>query len=166
LADLKCIILRLPAGGPSETLPAGNLTMDANCNTSPALPLDKKGIKFRNNMLGQTIALSLNVRLGDPFYLDPPKGEPLADAPLNTEFCTWDGVSKDSLQSHSIPGSVLTALDTLGLPKTVGGLLELANLALAGQNTDGASLGDIHSAVGAINEAFDECRFLTLDCPE
>jgi len=61
-----CIIKRLPAGGPAAALPngLGNQTLlpDA-CQTSPELPLDRKGIKFRNNFLGQAITLNLNARL-------------------------------------------------------------------------------------------------------
>jgi len=157
LDDIECIILRLPATGPSSVLPGGDLFMDASCNTATPLPLDKKGIKFRNNMLGQTITLSLNSRL----YLIEGNGEPLSDAPLTAHFCTWDGETKDSTQSFDISANVLTALTDLGLPHTVGGLLELANRALADWPIAPASLGDVHGAVGTIIDAFHGCRFLT-----
>jgi hypothetical protein len=39
-------------------------------------------------------------------------------------------------------------------------LIELANRALAGQPTGGASLTDINTAVDNFNEAFDECQFV------
>jgi len=55
---------------------------------------------------------------------------------------------------------VTTALCLLGEPLTVGGLLDLANIALGGGDTKGASIADINQAVDAINEGFDECRFL------
>jgi len=50
---------------------------------------------------------------------------------------------------------------------SVGRLLMLANLALAGEtNLGGASLGDINAAVDAVNRAFDRCRFLiSCSCP-
>ena len=70
-----------------------------------------------------------------------------------------------------IPVNVLCALTNLSLPLTVDGLLELANRALAGQSTDVASIPEINQAVDAINEGFDECRFLinhcndVLECP-
>jgi hypothetical protein len=160
LDDIKCIILRLPATGPSSVLPGGNLVMDTNCNTTTPLPLDKKGIKFRNNMLGQTITLSMNIRLYQLGNGDSPLGE----APLTSEFCTWDGEHGDSINSFTISANVLTALTNLGLPHTVGGLVELANRALADWDIAPASLGDVHGAVGTIIDAFHGCRFLTSDC--
>src|SRR5262249_10201981 len=53
------------------------------------------------------------------------------------------------------------ALKNLNLPQTVGGLLDLANKALAGDtNLGGASIANINDAVDAINRGFDGCRFL------
>jgi hypothetical protein len=123
--------------------------------------LDKKGIKFRNNMLGQTIALALNTRL-----LGNLGSFTLTDDPICTQAAKFVGLDggtpvfePDSASlcgcGGSIPSSVITAL---GADPTVHGLLNLANRALAGLNTAPASLGDIHSAVGLINESFDECR--------
>jgi hypothetical protein len=154
ITKAQCIIDRLPAGGPASALPAGlNSAMDdSTCQTTPALPVDRKG-KFRNVLLGQVIALSLNVRLSSgpgPFV-------------LLDEFCTeGDG---DGVEHFGIPSSVLDALDNLALPGTVDGLLTLANRALAGLPTGGASLSDINDAVDTINNAFDECR-TEVDCPE
>jgi hypothetical protein len=183
LASAACIIRRLPAGGPPDALPSGygNQTLDSeSCQTTPALPLDRKGIKFRNVFIGQVITLNLNARL------DPSLGTLiLTNALTINQFCTVgalpgpdnkigtaddlpdfkgpDGIqfSGDEITSHTIPMSVVNTLladPTLG--NSVAGLIELANRALAGQSTGSASLGDIHLAVSAINEAFDECRFL------
>src|SRR5262249_58625196 len=66
----------------------------------------------------------------------------------------------DPPKTFTIPVSVTTALCLLGEPLTVGGLLDLANIALGGGDTKGASNADINQAVDAINEGFDECRFL------
>jgi hypothetical protein len=183
LASAACIIRRLPAGGPPDTLPSGygNQTLDSeSCQTTPALPLDRKGVKFRNVFIGQVITLNLNTRL-DPSLLT----QSLTNALTTNQFCTIgalpgpdgkigtaddlidfkgpDGIqfSGDELTSHSIPMSVVNTLmadATLG--NSIAGLIELANRALAGQPTGSASLGDIHLAVSAINEAFDECKFL------
>jgi hypothetical protein len=116
-------------------------------------------------LLGQTITLSLNVRLSAP----------LLNFPLTSSFCTegiragadgLKGTADDVLvgsdiQTFSIPASVLTALSSSALginDSTVGGLLELANRGLAGLPTGGASLSDINDAVDAVNRGFDECR--------
>ena len=132
-----------------------------NCATS--LLVDNRG-KFRNNLLGQSIALALNLRYD----------QTLANFELSETFTTWSIGSQDPLnvgkdcETYTIPGDVLSALQTLGLPKTVGGLMALANKGLGGQPTGDASLTEIGSAVAAINEAFDECRIAALDvhsCP-
>jgi hypothetical protein len=71
-----------------------------------------------------------------------------------------NGTGDEDIVTFYIPEPVLDALDNLGLGRTVGGLLELANRGLAGMDTDVASLSLIQSAADAINNAFDECRFL------
>jgi hypothetical protein len=81
---------------------------------------------------------------------------------LSAQFCTQK-TRIDDRKTVNIPQSVLNALTTCGLPQTVGGLLELANRALAGLPTCGATIGDLNSAVSAINEGFDECR-VPIDC--
>jgi len=182
LSAATCIIRRLPAGGPPDALPAGygNQTMNTeSCQTTPALPLDRKGSKFRNVFLGQVITLNLNSRLDTNLLTLS-----LTNSFGNNRFCTVgvlpgpdgqvgtdddlidrkgpDGIelSGDEVQSYTIPMSVINTLQndpTLGT--TVAGLIELCNRALAGQSTGSASLGDIHLAASAINEAFDECRY-------
>ncbi len=143
------------------------------------LPL--KSGKFLNVLLGQTIALSLNVRL-DPFLpgfelsetfctagLIPGTDGVLGVTPAGPDliigtaddYTSDDAADMDDVQMFEIPASVLEALasEDLGIDSvTVGGLLELANRALAGLDTGGASLPDINKAVDAINRGFDECR--------
>jgi hypothetical protein len=107
------------------------------------LPMDKQGRKFRNNLLGQTITLALNLRL------DPT----LSVFHLQSSLCTvGDG---GSITPKTIPASVLAKL---GSQNTVQDLLNLANKALGGDPTLSSMLSDIGGAAGAINEAFDECR--------
>ena len=175
LTSAACIIRRLPAGGPADTLPTGYGDQTLNpesCQTTPALPLDRKNIKFRNVFIGQLITLSLNTRLDASL---------LSFTLTTNQFCTVGalpgpdgkiGTSDDlidfksvqfggSLDSHAIPMSVInTLMSDATLGNSVAGLLELANRAIAGQATGSASLGDIMTAVSAINEAFDECRFV------
>jgi hypothetical protein len=70
------------------------------------------------------------------------------------------------VKTFYIPNEVLTALDNIGQPRLVLGLLELCNRALAGQSTGGASLSQVNDAATAINEGFDGCRFIvTCDDP-
>ena len=168
--DALCLVQRMPGGGSATTLPSGDLHFDpSSCTTTNELGsivsvlVDKKG-KFRNVLLAQTIALSLNVRLETG----------LSAWPLSSSFCTQGAIpdgnggfilgDPSTIKSFNIPPSVFNALTTLSLPLTVDGLLDLANLGLAGAPTGGASLSDISNACGTINEAFDQCRFLVA-CP-
>ena len=165
---------RLPANGAPAQLPSiGDAIIDsANGQTSPMLPLTKQG-RFANTLLGQTIALSLNVRVH----------EQLKGFPLSLEFCTqqalagtdkiWgtaddevdasgvDGIlnSGDEKQRFAIPAVVFEALCSLHLPQNIDGLLELANRALAGQSTGPATIDEVQSALETINRAFNGGRF-------
>jgi hypothetical protein len=167
-----CVLMRLPAGGNSTALPGiGDAIFSApNCQTSPKLGLDSNG-KLRNQLLGQTIALALSARLDDAGIVD----HDLAEFGLEPLFCTQGslpgpdglfGTADDEIdlqspvRSFTIPGSVLTALSNLGLPRDVGGLLALANRGLGGLTTGGASLTNIATAIDAVNRGFDRARFL------
>jgi hypothetical protein len=159
---------RMPAGGPDATIPNGNWTL-ANY---PPSQLDKKGDKFRNNLLGQMIAFALNLRLptnplSEGFGIN-------ADQICSEAAVLVDGhfePAPDSTCSCSgaIPQSVVDAVHNLKINEPSWAadtdpvvLLELANRVISGQtnnyNTYGLGLGDIHSAVGLLNEVFDECR--------
>jgi len=180
LSCAPCIIQGLPAVGAPRELPStlGDATLDSvSCQTSPtSLPVNSSG-KFSNVLLGQTIALSLNARLTSGLaevgicnlmttqaMLPGPDGVlGTADDVRNAGPDGALGTSDDPIITVNIPLSVTTALSAVGLPHTVGGLLELANRELAGQPTGGASAGDINAAVNAINKGFDRCRTL-LSC--
>ena len=142
----QCIIDRLPAGGTASQLPnIGNGTLaSGTCNTSTPLPL--KNGRFQNVFLGQVIALSMNTRL------DP-----------NLSGIGLTGTMVTSAGQFTISQKVRTALTNQGLSQTVGGLLELANRALAYGTVGGASVSEINCAVNAINTEFDGCRTL-LSC--
>jgi hypothetical protein len=134
----ECIIQLLPGGGTPSALPSGmgNATINAgSCQTSPELPL--KNGRINNVLLSQTITLALNVRFSSD----------LADFDLS-----------ESGSPVSLSLAAQNALDDLGLGTTVGDILELANRALAGQDTGGLSLSTVNSLVGSINERFEgEC---------
>lgn len=140
----SCIIDRLPAGGTPATLPAfGDQVLSLRqCQTAIPLPTNANGT-FKNVLLGQTITLSLNLRLSPN----------LAGIPLCPQMVTSRGVAL-------IPLSVLSSMYSLGYGHSIDGLLQFANRALAGESTGIASLADINAAVDAINVGFDECATL------
>jgi hypothetical protein len=165
----QCIIDRLPGVGTPRRLPPqlGDAVLDpTTCQTTPPLPLREVdgAWKFENVLLGQTIALSLNVRLAcdlgsftlcNEFVTVPSNYGP------DGEICTGDDFSEPGpVGNFAISQAVLDALSSLGLPGNVSGLLELANRALGGWDTGGATLSQINDAVDAINRGFDECRFV------
>jgi len=156
-ADAALLQQKLPSGGTPAALPnTGDQTLP-----TAVLPLNSKG-RFANVLLGQTITLSLNLRLTSA----------LSSFGLTASFCSQavlpgpDGLKSTAddvlvagdIQMFSVPASVLSALANLGLAPTVEGLLELANRALAGLPTGGAIVSDINAAVDAFNRGFDECR--------
>ena len=148
-----CIIDNLPAGGTAAALP-NNTT--ANGCAIPATLL--RNGRFNNVLIGQTITLSLNLRL------DGSLGGVLL-APTMTSYNTLGACSQVAdpadLQglSRTIPSSVLT---NLGSGATVQSLLALANKALGGvgytANGSTPMITDINAAVSAINELYDNCR--------
>jgi len=172
-----CMMARLPANSGAAALPAiGDATLDSNtCQTSPtALPL--KNGRFKNILLGQTITLALNTRLDVDLsglgvcgtmvtqLMDDGKdgihgtADDQPDPGLDGIFGTSDDQTTVNISAH-----VIDSLAALGLPITVGGILELANRGLAGQSTSSATLSEVSDAAEAINRGFDECRLL-IDC--
>ena len=169
-----CIIQRLPATGNIATLPRdlGDAVIDpSSCQTSPAMPLVNG--KFKNTLLGQQIALSLNL-----FYSGGTPGRLGSSNLGSVHLCHImvtqnpgpDGIlgtEDDSIKTVRIAPSVLHALQRPGLDSTVDGLVRLADLALGGANDlGGVGLGDINNALDAINRAFDGCGFLIRCQPE
>jgi len=129
------------------------------------VPIPLNSGKFESVLLGQTITLMFNSRLSAAMPLFP----------LTHKFCTQGALAgKDgkmgtyddkidpnsSIQTFTIPTEVLAALDNLGLPRIVYGLIELCNRGLAAQSTGGATLSQINDAADAINRGFDGCRFI------
>jgi len=136
------------------------------------LPLTSKG-KFDNVLLGQVIALSLNIRL-DPnlgqLQLSSLGSQVMLKGKKYRRFYT-QGVNPDGslisgdLKAFMIPQTVIDALadPSLAGPDNVGkvaGLQVLANRALAGLPVGSASLADINAGVDAINAGFDKCRVI------
>jgi hypothetical protein len=162
-----CIVAGLPASGRPAAFPEelGDAVVDSTCELPPDLPANKHG-KLKNQLLGEAIALSLNVRL-DPDLVD-------------LEVCPWMytvqgfagpdslyGTVDDTMcvvcdtMTIRIPDTVLDAIaDSMGVVPTVGTVLDFANMALAGQGIYDASHHDVWHAVKNLNRAFKRCRFL------
>jgi len=127
---------------------------------------------WSNSLLGQAVALSLNMRL------DPS----LASAPLDSAMSTVAalpgddglyGTADDEMcpdcnsRSVSIPDAVLSAVEQgTGLPPTVGGVLDLANAVLGGGQDYGAEAREVMRAVKNLNRAFEGSRFLVSAPPD
>jgi hypothetical protein len=168
--DADCIIQRLPGNTTPSTLPAfGDKDLNqTTCQVGGPIPIPLNSGKFESVLLGQTITLIFNSRISAAMPLFP----------LTHTFCTQgalpgkDGLygtaddkinPNDAIKTFTIPYEVLSALDKLGLPRIVYGLIELCNRGLAGQPTGGATLSQINDAADAINQGFEQCRFI-VDC--
>ena len=142
-ASAQCIIDRLPAGGRAAALPAfGDKVLDTSvCNSVPPMPL--RNGRFRNVLVGQTVALALNLRLDST----------LGSLVICTQMTTTNG-------TYAIEQAVIDSMVTYGGGHSVTNLLNLANIALSGGNTGGLSAPRICAAVDAINQGFDDCATL------
>jgi hypothetical protein len=173
--DADCVIDKLPGGGPSGAIPAG----DHNLCTLPGSML--KGGRINNALLAQTITLGLNMGI-DPgtlstFALQPDKWLVTADleecGSTDVKECTFNCVPDPvnigqyiwtvattpyHVSDCKITQAVYDALTT----KNVSGLYALANSALCGNALPaGVTYSDITNAVDCINNAFDQCRAFT-----
>jgi hypothetical protein len=154
----QAIVDRLPAAGSADKLPNGlgnALISPTTLNTDPALPLNPDGT-FDNKLLGNTIALALNLR-NDRENDDGTLGFVAMAEQMTTEKANGNTFT------YVIPANVLQALLEHNMSITVNDLLELANMALAGRNTAPASRGQINTAVSRINAMFVGARTL-IDC--
>jgi hypothetical protein len=162
LESAQWITARLPAGGAASALPnfQDQILKAANGQTSPALPISQG--RFVNILLGQTVTLSLNTRLSPGLLAFPLSNTFVTQKALpgpDKTIGTGDDIRGAEMATFRIPATVLTALDRLALERSVTGLLELANRALAGMDRGGATLSDVNATVDAINRGFDGGRF-------
>jgi ribosomal protein S26 len=166
-----CLVQYMPSGGPAAVLQSNDYYFGNNCNIIPGNFSQIANGKFRNILLGQTITFALNLRL-DPNLLTGVKLPPTTLPYMYTIQADYvNGICLDgddvemplaTPQAFYIPPSVITALQALYPLATdlyLPDLLALANMALAGQSTYGASLADITMALDAYNRGFDEARF-------
>jgi len=148
------IILRLPCGGTPSALPEG---LNVNANNTAALKtaklLKKKDDRINNVLVGQVVALTLNLLVSDGCIED--SGDlgnytfPEADY-----ICVQKG-EDGCIERHEIPESLQ------GL--SVDALLLTANLALAG---DEELVGGAYDGASFVNELFDECMTIVACPPE
>lgn len=136
LSSAQCIINLLPAGGKAAALPAGDFYCNEAASTIPSDIL-KKG-RFNNVLIGQVVALTLNLRLS------PALGSLVLTEELSVT--RQDG----STVQYPIPDSLVGF--------TVEELLALANDVLANGGSKN-ELSTINDTVTLINEAFDECTY-------
>ena len=145
--DISKLNNSLPGGGTP-----GPLANIGACKISNACFDDNyltNQLRINNNLLSQTIALSLNARLGTT----------LNNVPI------LSGCLLTSAGAFPIDESVAAYLKCKNTA-TVSGLLSLANAVLGGVVTPGQVTGGctvpsysaITNAVDAINNAFDECK--------
>ena len=132
----------LPAGGPPKAISGGPYTYA----TLPSNMKYKDG-RVKNVLVGQVVALTLNLRLYPGCLGD---GADLSSFILPADpFCTVPYDNQEAcVQQFEIPEELQ------GM--TVADLLDAANAALAGDTT--YKISDIYKAVTAINEGFDKCR--------
>lgn len=168
-----CLNAKLPSSGSPSALP--NASIDI-CNATGNTWLNNQN-RLKNTLLGQAIALNLNLRLFPG----------LANLHITTStFTTYGRVPGDcdpnstsfvanNVVTKTIPQSVINCLGTNMLNNTVLKLRDLANRALGysgnGNPTCAAlsctgtctppSFSDITAALAAINEGFDACRFIS-----
>jgi len=147
--ESSCLQSKLPAGGTVAALPSGNKT----CAQATGTSYLQNG-KFKNNLLGQTIALSLAIRL------NPSLGNVRITGTYITTYAASSCVNGTAVtgtkQVKNIPSAVV---NYLGVNNRITDLLNLANAAL-GCTYSGSSptLSQINTAVCNIIAAFEQCR--------
>jgi len=144
----------------------GDAVIDSACVLPPEFPAKKNG-KFRGSLFGETIALSLNTRL-DPDLFELEVCPVMMTVKAMPGEDGLHGTEDDSLcaacdtMTIRLPDEILAALgDSTGAGATVGDVLGLANLTLAGQDTlFDVTPKQVHDAVKVLNRGFKGCRYL------
>ena len=164
LGTSDCIIDLLPAGGTPAVLPAGDFDCNDTVNDIPSEVLkeskgkgkgNSKPSRFNNVLIGQTVALTLNLRLHeipctDANGFDQALGDYVF--PDANYICVQQG-EEGCIERYEIPESLQ------GL--SVNELLIAANMALAG---DEELVAGAYAGASFVNELFDEC-WTIVSCP-
>ncbi|MEO7140515.1 MAG: hypothetical protein ABIY51_09630, partial [Ferruginibacter sp.] len=171
--DRACVIDKLPGGGASK-----ELGVNANIGICD-LPLSYlKNGRINNTLLAQTIALGLNVGITNPSTLGSfvlqagvlATAKPVGGCGSNIatqRVCNYNPLAPYNLVSVTNEYTYRTfsaaLINAIVGPKTIQGLLNLADSALANADgiigsENGVSLSEIAGGAGSVNEVFDECR--------
>ncbi|MFM9004566.1 MAG: T9SS type A sorting domain-containing protein, partial [Flavobacteriales bacterium] len=148
-SEASCLNSKMPSGTTTSILPNGNVT----CATATGNSYLSNNGKFKSVLVGQTIALGLNLRNSAGLSSFLLSGNQFTTAQASS--CSNGTPVAGTEQTFCIPSNVWNYLSE---PKTVGKLYELANQALGGNTPSGMSISDINAAVDAINNGFDKCR--------
>jgi hypothetical protein len=136
----------MPGGGTPTGLHAGDCSILDPCFSAY---LTSQG-KINNNLLSQTIGVALAIRLN---------GTPLSGLVIGSGCIVTSGGTFQINQN---------VVNYLGATATIQDLLNLANDVLGGVKMPGVSgvpsYSDLNSAMDAINNGFDECRFFVGYC--
>ncbi len=162
-----CILDGLPGSGRPSALTGEfvDAVVDTDCVLPDGFPANKKG-KFRNALLGETVALALNCRLDPdlPGLVVTPVMMTVAALPGADGFY---GTADDSLcadcdtMTVRMPAELMAVLeDSMGVEPTVEAVLGLANMSLGGGDTYGLNGKTVWRAVSNLNRAFKRSRFL------
>jgi hypothetical protein len=159
------IFKMLPGGGKSQAIRPGSPVAyrfgPLYEQSYPYVPLSTKKAtlgKIQNTLLAQTMTLYFSIQNSSPLA-----GTELIGASVITQKVDCGTkIAQGDPASHSIGAAVVNFLNGgNGYSNTVLGLYKLANDYLGGITVPGLSADAVAGAVGAINEAFDECRIIT-----
>ncbi|RYZ50973.1 MAG: T9SS type A sorting domain-containing protein, partial [Chitinophagaceae bacterium] len=157
--DVQKVLDYLPGGGKSAKFkhdgPLSISTTNGNSSFRSLYTamISKNRYKINNTLLAQTMTLALNMGFSSGLSSFKLEGNKYL-VTANVAGCGSSTMVPCSYRNTWIRGDVVAKL---GNNKTVGGLLDLANRALGGENV-GVSLDAIANVVDAINNAFDGCR--------
>jgi hypothetical protein len=146
----SCLSGKMPAGTAPAMLPVGQVT----CATATG-PSYLSGGRFTGVLVGQTLALGLNLRNSSNLGSLVLYGNQFTTAKASS--CANGTPMAGTERTFCLPNNVYNYLSS---PKTITKLYNLANQALGGNIPAGMTISDINSAVDAINNGFDQCRIL------
>jgi hypothetical protein len=157
----------MPGGGPATELSGASTICSFN---------DLKNGRIHNVLLAQTLALGLNIGIGDPQQalggfdlqagcLYTAKAKECGGEEYDARWCeVVNGVTitHNEYENRCFSQELIDVLDQY-YTTDVNGLFALANDALGNKDCvagteHGLSLSEIAGAAGSINEVFDECR--------
>lgn len=184
--EWKKLRLLLPSGGRAAPLPDPTMVDGVIAEASELSPILKKNGNFNNVLIGQAVALQLNVWLGDCPEAASDAEHPvmnidnLGSLVMTPKFCTLPvdrivmlekqkasdpesvtgSMAELDVYHGTVPQGVFDALDALGMGHTVNDLVELTRLFLAGEEAGGVSATELVTANSSYNEGFSGCRIL------